>query len=46
MSLDEVERIRVRGLPKLPGSGFLFGEKPSSIDAGIYGFTRGLIVAL
>jgi glutathione S-transferase len=23
----------------LPASGFLFGEKPSSIDAGIYGFT-------
>ena len=22
----------------LPGSGFLFGDKPSSIDAGIYGF--------
>jgi glutathione S-transferase len=26
----------------LPASGFLFGEKPSSIDAGIYGFTANI----
>jgi glutathione S-transferase len=26
----------------LPASGFLFGEKPGSIDAGIYGFTANI----
>jgi hypothetical protein len=26
----------------LPASGFLFGEKPNSIDAGIYGFTANI----
>jgi hypothetical protein len=26
----------------LPASGFLFGAKPSSIDAGIYGFTANI----
>lgn len=27
---------------QLPASGFLFGAKPSSIDAGIYGFTANI----
>lgn len=26
----------------IPGSGFLFGAKPSSIDAGIYGFVANI----
>ena len=26
----------------LPGRGFLFGAKPSSTDAGIYGFTANI----
>jgi glutathione S-transferase len=26
----------------IPGSGFLFGPKPSSIDAGVYGFTANI----
>ena len=27
----------------LPGRGFLFGARPSSIDAGIYGFTANIL---
>jgi Glutathione S-transferase, C-terminal domain len=27
----------------LPGRGFMFGPKPSSIDAGIYGFTANIV---
>ncbi len=45
----EPEAVYARGIADLhvlanllPGSGFLFGPKPSSIDAGIYGFTANI----
>jgi glutathione S-transferase len=45
----EPDAVYARGLADLtvlanllPGSGFLFGAKPSSIDAGIYGFVANI----
>jgi glutathione S-transferase len=45
----EPDRAYARGIAdlqvlanQLPASGFLFGTKPSSIDAGIYGFTANI----
>jgi glutathione S-transferase len=45
----EPDAVYARGLAdltvlanQLPGSGFLFGAKPSSIDAGIYGFVANI----
>lgn len=45
----EPEAVYARGIAALtaladlvPGSGFLFGERPRSIDAGLYGFTANI----
>lgn len=45
----EPDAVYARGLADLrvlanlvPGSGFLFGPKPASIDAGLYGFTANI----
>lgn len=46
----EPEAVYARGVADLgvladllPGRGFLFGEKPSSIDAAVYGFTANIL---